>query len=206
MATELSGGSKLQDAVDRAQSNGHIMRDTKVGDPVAPGVFAECVECSATLRVHNGRMSGEAYYSWCPEAAPVQEQQLDTERDKRLQAYETFTLTDWATTINRWAEGKGWNEELHPNGDHFGDLIALMHSELSEALEEWRNGHAVGAIRFEVDKYGNPKPEGVPVELIDCVIRILHVLAYFGVDANHIMQTKHEYNITRPYRHGNKRS
>jgi len=195
-------------AITRATERGHVMRNVDETEPVAPGVFAECVECKATLRYYHGSLRGEGSLSWCPEAppqpqvAPEPTPSAELEPDARLAAYETYTLTDWATTINQWASDKGWNDKpLQLDG-----LIALMHSELSEALEEWRDGHAEGAVRFEVDKYGNQKPEGVPIELMDCVIRILHTLAYYGVDANHIMQTKHEYNVTRPYRHGGKRT
>jgi hypothetical protein len=46
----------------------------------------------------------------------------------------------------------------------------LFHSELSEALEEYRNNHKV----TEVWSSEKGKPEGIPIELADFVIRICH--------------------------------
>jgi hypothetical protein len=116
---------------------------------------------------------------------------------------QTYALNEWATLINDWATDKGWNENITPNS--FAMLIALMHSELSEALEEWRNGHDITEIYYAADDKGIQKPEGVPIELMDCIIRILHVFGRFNINADEIMQLKHEYNHTRAHRHGGKR-
>ena len=93
---------------------------------------------------------------------------------------------------------KGWWEEKRS----VGELIALMHSELSEALEEHRNGKQPGEVYYNDNKPN--KPEGVAVELADCVIRIFDFCGRYDIDLESILKLKMEYNSTRPYRHGNK--
>ncbi len=95
------------------------------------------------------------------------------------------------------AREHGWDD----NPMEVGSAIALMHSELSEALEEYRAGHAVGAIRYEGP---DAKPEGVSVELADVVIRILHFYDRAGIPLQQVLLQKMKYNDTRAYRHGEK--
>lgn len=83
------------------------------------------------------------------------------------------------------------------NERSFGEVIALCHSELSEALEADRASEPV--LYFN----GN-KPEGVAVEMIDCVIRIFDWCGHAGIDVEDIIKAKHNYNVTRPYKHGKK--
>ena len=65
------------------------------------------------------------------------------------------------------ALSKGWWDEERT----FGDLIALVHSELSEALEAYRlNPNSVGPIYWH--NVGTKRPPfGVAIELADVVIR-----------------------------------
>lgn len=92
------------------------------------------------------------------------------------------------------------------------EVLMLIHSEVSEAGEEWRNGREPDEIYWNHD--GRPcdlgetcsvvdrKPQGIPIELADVVIRVLDACAYFGVDIQTAVRVKMEYNETRPVNHG----
>ena len=99
-----------------------------------------------------------------------------------------------AKQIHDTAVAHGWWD----NPPSFGEVCALIHSEVSEALEAYR----IGEPMYYESASGNP--EGQAVELIDVIIRTLDYLATTGVDIDAIMAQKMEYNKTRPYRHGGK--
>jgi len=122
--------------------------------------------------------------------------------------------------IHQNAVEHGWWEEERT----FGDIIALCHSELSEALEEYRNAKSIlyyqceyydtrtkcpdqydGCQYGENDGCNLRKPEGIVIELADTIIRILDYCGYAGIDIEEAIRIKHEYNKTRPYKHGGKR-
>lgn len=83
------------------------------------------------------------------------------------------------------AKEKGWWDGERNDGE----LIALMHSELSEALEAMRT-HA--------------PMEAVAEELADCCIRIFDYCGARNIDLAQALSRKIMYNKTRPYRHGKK--
>ena len=96
----------------------------------------------------------------------------------------------------------------------FGELVALMHSELSEALEEWRAGRPMVWKECELDgepcdkvtcdckqcngAYLHDKPEGIAVELADCIIRIFDFLGSTSVDIDGIIERKKNTPIEAP--------
>lgn len=133
-------------------------------------------------------------------------------------------INEVAKEIHENAVAHGWWE-----GDRsFPEIIALCHSELSEALEEYRSGRpnlycdkeeTCGGkaniaekwacdecvLRAGGDVCEMSKPEGIAVEMADCIIRILDWCGKEGIDIDRIISMKHEYNKSRPYRHGGKK-
>lgn len=120
--------------------------------------------------------------------------------------------------IHNNAIAHGWWEEERT----FGELIALCHSELSEALEEFRKGQACNITYCgnydpqSCDSYfvenhkcnqqvcSQYKPEGIPIELADTVIRIMDMCEFHGIDLEAAILEKHKFNLSRPYKHGGK--
>lgn len=102
-------------------------------------------------------------------------------------------LNDYAKAIHTNAVNHGWWDDERS----FGEIVALCHSELSEALEAYRNSEDMVWIN-------DGKPDGIAVEMIDCMIRILDWCGKEGVDVDLVLNMKHKYNETRPYKHGGK--
>lgn len=113
------------------------------------------------------------------------------------------------------AENKGWHEKERT----FGDIISLCHSELSEALEEHRDGMEPSYVYYQTDDHKdgfflehgntilwnqNKKPEGIPIELADVIIRILDYCGKHDIDIMRAIQFKLFYNLGREHRHGGK--
>jgi hypothetical protein len=89
------------------------------------------------------------------------------------------------------AADAGWyNDPVtgEPVKRNFGEVVALMHSELSEALEADRKG-------LMDDKL--PHRDGREVEFADCIIRILDTAAALGLDVAGAFIEKNRYNQQR---------
>ena len=101
------------------------------------------------------------------------------------------------------AAASGWRGE-HDDRT-FGDEIALMHSELSEALEAFRDPDMdITAVFYSNEGSAVAKPEGVAVELADVIIRIADSCQERGIPLVEALRQKMAYNKTRSFRHGGK--
>jgi NTP pyrophosphatase (non-canonical NTP hydrolase) len=118
------------------------------------------------------------------------------------------TINQLVTEAHENAKSKGWWDEDRS----FGEVIALMHSELSEALEDYRDGIAPDQMFYQA-KDGSVwekkddwfvKPCGIPSELADVVIRVFDACGRYGIDLESAIAEKMAYNATRPHKHGGK--
>lgn len=101
-------------------------------------------------------------------------------------------LNDLCDAAHTNSQAKGFWDH-HPG---FAEKIALIHSELSEALEEAREG------RMHAWHGPTGKPEGVPAELADVVIRVADLCGHLGIDLDAAVTEKLAYNSNRRRLHG----
>jgi len=93
-------------------------------------------------------------------------------------------LKDLSKEIHLNAVRHGWWEKSRP----IPELLCLIHSEVSEALEAYRANN----------------DENLVEELADIAIRVFDMAEGLGLDIEKAILDKHEINKNRPYRHGGK--
>lgn len=124
-----------------------------------------------------------------------------------------MNIRDRTLQVHAMAVNKGWWPELN-----FGPIshqriavaLGLIHSEVSEALEEVRDDNLetywVTPAKERVDNRDeappDAKPEGLPVELADVVIRCMDLAGALGIDLEQAIADKVAFNAGRKHRHG----
>lgn len=126
-------------------------------------------------------------------------------------------LREYARIFHANAVAKGFV----PEGGHrpVPEIVALLHSEVSEMLECWRDNQPFlwtgevsgGEGRIIFGEGTAPaliastgKPEGIAAEAADVFIRLLQSCEELGIDLAQAVEAKWRYNATRPHRHGGK--
>ena len=86
--------------------------------------------------------------------------------------------------VHKNSQDHGWWDNLRP----VPELLCLIHSEVSEALEGYR--------RQDWDN--------IREELADIIIRVMDMAEGFEIDLEREVIKKHQTNVKRPFRHGGK--
>ena len=95
-----------------------------------------------------------------------------------------MTIKKWCEEVHKVAIEHGWWNDPRP----IPELLCLIHSEVSEALEAHRSDDM---HNFEE-------------EIADVVIRVFDLCAALEIDLEQAVSRKNEINKKRPYRHGGK--
>jgi len=123
-----------------------------------------------------------------------------------------MTINELVAEAHKTAKEKGWWNTPRTSLE----CMALIHSEVSEAVEDIRNGNTKADRECPPEQMVRPcspvgcrdcykcKPVGLPSELADIIIRVADFCGHEGIDIEAAIKAKMAYNKTRSYRHGNK--
>ena len=135
-----------------------------------------------------------------------------TEADRRVEVREEHSrevsgyIDLWVDTCGSVAKEKGFHDSVEMDGGVVRptspvERMMLIVSEVSEMMEAYRARPETNFTFFEVDG----KPEGIPSELADIVIRCFDFAFVYNIPLGEIMVAKTIFNHTRrSHRHGGK--
>lgn len=131
--------------------------------------------------------------------------------DQSIPPVSTSDLTDFndiADAVHQLAWSKGWHDQ-NETEDHFIERTCNnAHDEVSELHEAWRNNQLRGACdkAEQMAALGIAPLTCLEEELADIVIRAMDAARRLQVNLLSAIQRKHQFNASRPHRHGGKRS
>ncbi len=95
-------------------------------------------------------------------------------------------LNEKMRQVRALADAKGFSSDP----SRIWEMLALIHTEVSEATDAYKKGEAM---------------EHIGEELADAIIRILHLMSALNLDAEQLFQEKMKRNWERPYKYNTAR-
>ncbi|HEX9074228.1 MAG TPA: hypothetical protein VF932_00545 [Anaerolineae bacterium] len=95
---------------------------------------------------------------------------------------ESTGLNQKMQEVRALADGKGFSS----NPERIWEMLALIHTEVSEATDAYKKGEPM---------------EHIGEELTDAIIRILHLMSALDLDAEKLFQEKMKKNWDRPFKY-----
>ena len=136
--------------------------------------LAAAIDCSKKVYLYSDLVSTQAVFDW-----------FKHDEDK------INTINDLCRDANINAVNHGWWEEERS----FGEIVALMHSELSEALE-WARKDPEAKSNHITDFLG------IEEEFADVLIRIFDYCGKKNYRLGEAVIAKMKFNLERPKKHG----
>lgn len=131
----------------------------------------------------------------------------------------TPSITTMMQEAHRIAVDKGWWPKPPAPSRNIPEALALIHSEISEALEEYRKTPELATLNLTTEaplrEYVDDgrviretlrKPEGFGVELADVAIRVFDLAQKLNIPLADLIWQKMLYNDQRQWRHEGKRA